>query len=45
VQIYGQNLTNVTSSLNTSAYLSYISEVPQRPRVLGLRMTYKFSEK
>ena len=44
-QIFGQNLTDVTSSLATNVNEAIISEIPQRPRVLGIRFTYQFSEK
>ncbi len=45
VEIFGQNLTNVNSSLSTNSGQFIIAEVPQRPRVLGLKFTYKFSGK
>ena len=45
VQIFGQNLTNVNSSLSTSSAQFILTEVPQRPRVLGIKMNYKFGEK
>jgi outer membrane receptor protein involved in Fe transport len=45
VQIYGHNLTNVNSSLSTSSAQFILTEVPQRPRVLGVKIGYKFSDK
>ncbi|HWJ36250.1 MAG TPA: TonB-dependent receptor [Steroidobacteraceae bacterium] len=45
VQMYGQNLTNVNSSLSTSGGQFIITEVPMRPRVLGIKVSYKFAEK
>ncbi len=45
VQIFGQNLTNVNSSLSTSSGQFILTEVPQRPRVLGIKFSYKFTEK
>jgi outer membrane receptor protein involved in Fe transport len=45
VQIFGQNLTNVNSSQSTSGAQFILTEVPQRPRVLGIKMSYKFGEK
>ena len=44
-QLFAQNLTNVNSSLSTSSAQFVITEVPQRPRVLGLEMSYKFSDR
>jgi hypothetical protein len=44
-QIFGQNLTDVNSSLATNANQGIISEIPLRPRVLGIRFTYRFSGK
>jgi iron complex outermembrane receptor protein len=44
-EIFGQNITNVNSSLSTDSGQFILSEVPQRPRVLGIKMTYKFTEK
>jgi len=43
VQIYGQNLTNVNSSLSTNSGQLILAEVPQRPRVLGIKFAYKYS--
>jgi iron complex outermembrane recepter protein len=45
VQIFGQNLTNVNSSQSTSGAQFILTEVPQRPRVLGIKMSYKFADK
>jgi iron complex outermembrane recepter protein len=45
VEIFGQNITNVNSSLSTDQGQFILTEVPQRPRVLGLKMSYKFSDK
>jgi iron complex outermembrane receptor protein len=45
VQIFGQNLTNVNSSVSTSATQFILTEVPLRPRVLGVKVSYKFPEK
>jgi iron complex outermembrane receptor protein len=43
LEFYGQNLTNVNSSQSTSSGQFVLTEVPQRPRVLGIKMSYKFS--
>ena len=43
VQIFGQNLTNVNSSLSTDQGQFILTEVPQRPRVLGIKFAYKYS--
>ena len=45
VQIFGQNLTNVNSSLSTNSGQFILAEFPQRPRVLGLKFTFKFGGK
>jgi outer membrane receptor protein involved in Fe transport len=45
VEIFGQNITNVNSSLSTDQGQFILTEVPQRPRVLGLKMSYKFADK
>jgi outer membrane receptor protein involved in Fe transport len=45
VQIFAQNLTNVNSSLSTSSGQFILTEVPQRPRVLGVKISYKFAGK
>ena len=42
VQLYGQNLTNVNSSLSTGSGQDILQEIPQRPRVLGVKFAYKF---
>jgi iron complex outermembrane receptor protein len=42
-EFYGQNLTNVNSSLSTNGGQFILAETPQRPRVLGLKVSYKFS--
>ena len=42
-EFYGQNLTNVNSSLSTNGGQFILAEAPQRPRVLGLKVSYKFS--
>jgi hypothetical protein len=44
VELFGQNLTNVNSSLSTDSGQFVITEVPQRPRVLGLKVSYKFAD-
>ena len=45
VQVFGQNLTNVNSSQSTDSGQFILTEVPQRPRVLGIKFGYKFSSK
>jgi iron complex outermembrane recepter protein len=45
VQFFGQNITDVNQSLSTNSGQFIISEIPPRPRVLGIRFDYKFSEK
>jgi iron complex outermembrane receptor protein len=45
MQVFGQNLTNVNSSVSTDSGQFILSEVPQRPRVLGIKFAYKFSSK
>jgi iron complex outermembrane recepter protein len=45
VEVFGQNITNVNSSLSTDSGQFILTEVPQRPRVLGLKFTYKFAGK
>src|SRR5262249_30409714 len=42
VQVYGQNLTNVNTSLSTTQSQFVLSEFPQRPRVLGISLKWKF---
>lgn len=41
-QLYGTNLSNSNASVFTSSAQFIKSEVPLRPRVLGLRLGYKF---
>jgi hypothetical protein len=45
MQVFAQNLTNVNSSLSTDSGQFILTEVPQRPRVLGIKFGYKFSAK
>ncbi len=45
VQVFGQNLSNVNSSLSTNSSQFILAEFPQRPRVLGIKMSYKFGGK
>lgn len=45
VQVFGQNLTNVNSSLSTNSGQFILAEFPQRPRVLGVKFTFKFGGK
>jgi hypothetical protein len=44
-EIFGQNLTNVNASLHTSGGLFVLTKWPIRPRVLGIRVSYKFVDK
>jgi outer membrane receptor protein involved in Fe transport len=44
VQIYAQNLTNVNSPTEINSSQFVLAEVPPRPRVLGIRLDYKFSK-
>ena len=44
-QIFAQNLTNVNTSLATSGSQFILTEIPTRPRVLGLKVSYKFADK
>ena len=44
-QIFGQNLTNVNASLFTTGGQLILTETPIRPRVLGIKVSYKFAEK
>jgi iron complex outermembrane receptor protein len=44
VTAYGQNLTNNESSTYTSSNQFVVTQTVLRPRVLGLRFGYKFSE-
>jgi iron complex outermembrane receptor protein len=43
VQIFGQNISNTNSSLSTNQSQFILAETPQRPRVLGVKFSYKFS--
>ena len=45
VQIFGQNLTNVNSALDINQSQFILVEFPLRPRVLGIRISYKFAGK
>jgi iron complex outermembrane receptor protein len=45
VQLFTQNLTNVNSSLSTNQSQFILAEVPQRPRVIGIKLAYRFPEK
>ena len=45
VQVFGQNLSNVNSSLSTNSSQFVLAEFPQRPRVLGVKFGYKFAGK
>jgi outer membrane receptor protein involved in Fe transport len=42
VEVFGQNLSNVNSSLSTNRSQFIVAETPQRPRVLGFKFSYKF---
>ena len=42
VTVFGQNLSNSDASTYTSTAQYIVQEVPLRPRVLGLRLDYKF---
>src|SRR6202453_4376304 len=44
VQMFAQNLTNVNASTSTSSNQFILAKVPLRPRVLGLNISYKFSD-
>jgi hypothetical protein len=41
-QLFGQNLSNSNASVFTSSAQFIKSEVPLRPRVLGVKFGYKF---
>ena len=41
-EIFGSNLTNVNTVLFESSTERVVSQVPTRPRVLGLRLSFKF---
>jgi iron complex outermembrane recepter protein len=45
VQLYAQNLTNVNASVATDGGLFVETEVPIRPRVLGISVSYAFQDK
>jgi outer membrane receptor protein involved in Fe transport len=45
VQAFGQNITNNLSPVTINAGQFVQAQVPLRPRVLGLRVTYAFQEK
>jgi outer membrane receptor protein involved in Fe transport len=45
VQAYGQNITNNLSPVSINSGQFVEAQVPLRPRVLGLRVTYAFQEK
>jgi len=42
-EFFGQNLTDVNKSLFTSYAQFVVTETPMRPRVMGVRFSYKFS--
>jgi hypothetical protein len=42
VQVAGSNITNSDASTNTSSYQFIESQLPLRPRVVTLLMSYKF---
>jgi iron complex outermembrane recepter protein len=44
VQFYGQNITDVNTPTDISSDQFVVTEVPLRPRVLGIRFDYRFSE-
>jgi iron complex outermembrane recepter protein len=44
VQLYGQNLTNVNTPLSMDSAQFVLIEVPPRPRVLGIKVDYEFSQ-
>ena len=44
VQMFAQNLTDSGASVNVSAGQFILTEVPLRPRVLGIKFSYKFSD-
>jgi iron complex outermembrane recepter protein len=45
VQFYAQNLTDVNASVSTGAGQFIEAQVPVRPRVLGIKVSYGFQEK
>jgi outer membrane receptor protein involved in Fe transport len=42
-QLYGENLTDTRAQLYASNSLNYHSTTVNRPRTIGLRVSYKFS--
>jgi outer membrane receptor protein involved in Fe transport len=44
VEFFGQNLTDVNKSVFTTQAQFVVTDVPIRPRILGLRVSYKFSD-
>jgi iron complex outermembrane receptor protein len=45
VEAFGQNLSDVNTSTYTSAVQFVVTQTVVRPRVVGIRMSYKFSGK
>lgn len=45
VELYGQNLTDSEGILSHNNAQYIVTEVPLRPRVLGIKVGYKFSDK
>jgi outer membrane receptor protein involved in Fe transport len=45
VEAYGQNLTDSNAYLNKNDAQFVVTEVPLRPRVLGIKAGYKFSDR
>jgi outer membrane receptor protein involved in Fe transport len=45
VEVFGQNLSDENSSTYTSAVQFVVTQTVLRPRVFGVRMSYKFSDK
>jgi iron complex outermembrane recepter protein len=45
VQFFGQNLFNQSSSISINSNQDILAEVPLRPRVLGVKFSYKFGGK
>jgi hypothetical protein len=43
VQLYGQNITNVNTPLAIDSAQYVLTEVPPRPRVLGIQFDYRFT--
>jgi len=44
VQIYAQNFTNVNTPTEINSAQFVLAETPIRPRVLGIRFDYRFSQ-